>query len=146
MNKNVPYLFFGARIKLLLDSAESGGTLSVFDFTEVRGLEPPPHIHENEDEIFRVIEGEYTFFVKDQVIDAVAGDTLLVPKGVTHTFKVKTETARAIVATTSTDFENFIKALAIPAQSEHDLPQPLTPEQVGKAIETGKNFGLTLLV
>jgi hypothetical protein len=84
--------------------------------------------------------------VEDQEIQAVPGDTVFVPRGVSHTFKVKTETSLAIIATTSTDFENFIEELAIPRTSEHHLPQPPTPEQIGKWIEVGKKYGLTFQI
>jgi uncharacterized cupin superfamily protein len=91
----------------------------------------------------RLIEGEMTFYVNGEEIQAAPGDTVFIPRGISHTFKVRTETSLAIIATTSTDFENFIKELVIPRSSENDLPQPPTPEQIGKWIEVGLKYGLT---
>jgi hypothetical protein len=53
MNKYETYLFTGAIVRPLLDSTESGGHMSVTEFTHLRGLEPPFHIHENEEAIDR---------------------------------------------------------------------------------------------
>lgn len=49
------------------------------------GTGPPLHVHPY-DEIFCVQQGKARFFVGDQVIDAVAGETVLGPAGVPHRF------------------------------------------------------------
>ncbi|WP_342429243.1 cupin domain-containing protein [Neobacillus sp. FSL H8-0543] len=144
--KDTNYIFLGARVKPLLLSSESGGNFSVFEFNEVKGLEAPFHIHENEDEIWRVVEGEITFYLEGEEIHTVSGDTVFVPRGKSHTFRLKTETAKAILSLTSTDFENVIREIARPAVSDNELPnQPITKDQAEKLIETGKKNGLTIL-
>lgn len=144
--KDTNYIFLGARVKPLLLSTETGGNFSVFEFIEVKGLEAPFHIHENEDEIWRVVEGEITFYLEGEEIHTVSGDTVFVPRGKSHTFRLKTETAKAILSLTSTDFENVIREIARPAVSDNDFPnQPITKEQAEKLIETGKKNGLTIL-
>ena len=144
--KGTNYIFLGARVKPLLLSTESGGNFSVFEFTEVKGLEAPFHIHENEDEIWRVVEGEITFYLEGEEIHTVSGDTVFVPRGKSHTFRLKTETAKAILSLTSTDFENVIREIARPAVSDNEFPnQPITKEQAEKLIESGKKNGLTIL-
>lgn len=49
------------------------------------GKGPSLHVHPY-DEIFVVLEGRARFFVGDQVVDAVAGETVLGPAGVPHRF------------------------------------------------------------
>jgi len=49
------------------------------------GKGPKLHVHPY-DELFVVQEGNVRFFVGDQVIDAVAGETVLGPAGVPHKF------------------------------------------------------------
>lgn len=140
------YIFLGAKVKPLLLSTESDGKFSVFEFTEVKGLEAPFHIHENEDEIWRVVEGEVIFYLEEKEIHASAGDTVFVPRGKSHTFRLQTETAKAILSLTSTDFENVIREIARPVVSNHELPtQPITKEQAEKLIEVGKKNGLTII-
>lgn len=143
---NEDYLFLGARVKPLLLSTETGGNFSVFEFIEVKGLEAPFHIHENEDEIWRIVEGEITFFLEEQEIHAVAGDTIFVPRGKSHTFKLKTNTVKAILSLTSTDFENVIRDIARPVTSATELPnQPVSKKQAEQLIASGKKNGLTIL-
>jgi len=50
------------------------------------GEGPRLHVHPY-DEMFVVIEGRARFFVGDAVIDAVAGEVVLGPKGVPHRFE-----------------------------------------------------------
>lgn len=139
------YLFMGARIKPLLLSEDTGGSFTVFEFTETQGLEPPFHIHENEDEIWRIVDGEATFLLENKEIDACSGDTIFVPKGKLHTFKLKTKTMTAILSLTSTDFETIVSELAMPVQSEEDMPSgPPTKEQLGQLLELGKKYGLKI--
>jgi mannose-6-phosphate isomerase-like protein (cupin superfamily) len=42
------------------------------------------HAHENEDELFLVIDGSFQMHFRDRVVDVHAGEFLIVPKGVEH--------------------------------------------------------------
>lgn len=67
--------------------AETGGTLSVYEFvTPPRTAGPPLHLHRTWDEAFYVLEGEMTFLVDGQTHSAPAGSFVFVPRGVLHTF------------------------------------------------------------
>jgi quercetin dioxygenase-like cupin family protein len=138
LRKQGNYLFMGAQVKPLLLSDETDGHFSAFEFTEVQGLEPPFHIHENEDEIWRVIEGEVTFLLENKRIDAGPGDTIFVSKGKVHTFRLKTETMKAVLSLTSVDFENIVSEIAVPVEADSDLPsEPPTEEKLAKLLELG---------
>ena len=47
---------------------------------------PAPHVHEEEDDAFYVLEGELTFLLADGDVPAPAGTFVLVPPGAQHTF------------------------------------------------------------
>ena len=47
---------------------------------------PEPHVHENEDDAFYVLDGEVTFVVEGEELAAPAGTFVLVPQGVLHSF------------------------------------------------------------
>ena len=67
--------------------AETGGTLSVYEFvTPPRTAGPPLHLHRGWDEAFYVLEGELTFLVDGRTHNAPAGSFVFVPRGVLHTF------------------------------------------------------------
>jgi mannose-6-phosphate isomerase-like protein (cupin superfamily) len=42
------------------------------------------HHHENEDEMFLVIEGAFKMEMRDKTIDLKAGEFIIIPKGVEH--------------------------------------------------------------
>ena len=65
-----------------------------------------------------------------------AGEILLAPRGVPHTYRVESPSARWLTMTGRRDFERFVRSFGQPAEHE-GLPEPsgpLTPEQV-RALE-----------
>lgn len=63
-----------------------GGPVTVLTYgNDTPGEGPRLHVHPY-DETFVLIEGRARFFVGDEVIDAVAGEVVLGPKGVPHRF------------------------------------------------------------
>jgi mannose-6-phosphate isomerase-like protein (cupin superfamily) len=52
---------------------------------------PEPHVHDDEDDAFYVLDDEMTFLVDETTVAAGAGTFVLVPPGVEHTFANRTE-------------------------------------------------------
>jgi quercetin dioxygenase-like cupin family protein len=52
-------------------------------------------MHRHEDEVFHVLEGDLRFLVSGKVMRARAGQTLIVPKGSPHTYRVELLMERA---------------------------------------------------
>jgi mannose-6-phosphate isomerase-like protein (cupin superfamily) len=52
---------------------------------------PGPHSHEDNVEMFYVIEGTMSFLVDDEWLDASRGSFLRIPAGVTHDFENRSE-------------------------------------------------------
>ena len=76
----------------LADGEESGNRYSVsIWWVEPRRPGPGAHAHENNEELFYVIDGIFTFLVGDHHVDAPAGTFLRVPAGVTHDFENRTD-------------------------------------------------------
>ena len=48
----------------------------------------PMHVHENEDELYKVVEGEVEFTVDGKTTLLKSGDTIFLPRGIPHTWKV----------------------------------------------------------
>jgi mannose-6-phosphate isomerase-like protein (cupin superfamily) len=114
-------------------SHEDGqGGICVMESLARRGDSPPLHVHGTEDEIFRVLDGELLIRAGDADIRLGAGETLLAPLGVPHTYRVESPTARWLVMTTQGDFERFVRELSRPAERP-ELPEPEgppTPERI----------------
>jgi len=100
--------------KVLPSQTNSG--LFILEHTHLSGLGPPLHSHFHQEEWFYVVEGEMLFQVGDQRKHLHAGDSVLGPRGIPHTFASAGEKpARMIIAfTPAGKMEEFLRATAIP--------------------------------
>jgi mannose-6-phosphate isomerase-like protein (cupin superfamily) len=106
-------LVFGPVTILLRASAEStGGAFSLFE--EVPPLlDTPLHVHEREDELFYVLEGEHVYQVGDETFQVGPGGMVFAPRGVPHAQRrVRPGEGRQLVLTAPGGFEQFFRALA----------------------------------
>ena len=60
----------------------TGGAFSIIE--EIDALDTPLHLHEREDELFYVLDGEHEFRVGDAVFPAGPGAVVFGPRGVPH--------------------------------------------------------------
>ena len=67
-------------------AGETSGGLFVMEHTHLMPGGPALHLHLNQEEWFYVIEGEVAFQVGDQRLQLRAGESLLAPRRVPHTF------------------------------------------------------------
>jgi quercetin dioxygenase-like cupin family protein len=103
--------FLNTYVTIRISSRDGSDGISVLEHRASQGDSPPLHIHHDEDEIFHVLEGEVRYRVGDQEHRASAGETLLTPKGIPHTYRVESAEARMLTITRG-EFENFIRLLA----------------------------------
>jgi hypothetical protein len=87
------------------------------------GFSPPRHIHTREDEVFLVLDGEVWFDVDGQHHLAGPGASAYMPRGVPHTFRVKSPVARMVGIMSPGAFEHLFRNLGVPAD-ERTLPTP----------------------
>ncbi|MBL8162655.1 MAG: cupin domain-containing protein [Anaerolineae bacterium] len=86
--------------------------------------ESPYHIHDAEDEIFHILEGEMSFVSGDMTWKGGPGTFIFLPRGIPHGFRVEgTQPARGLLITTSGGFEQFVRELGQP-MTELVLPAP----------------------
>ena len=104
---------FGDEVTVLLSGQETGGKYSMFSLITPPGGGPPPHLHQNEDEWFWVLEGHAEFF-KDGAWNAVpVGSAIFTPRGVVHTFRNAGHTPlRMMMHTAPSGFETFFSRCA----------------------------------
>ncbi|MFD0634200.1 cupin domain-containing protein [Catenulispora yoronensis] len=89
-----PFWFLGGQSRVLIPGQATAGSLSVVEFTDGAGHAPPLHIHEDEEEVWIVLDGEVSFFVGDRRIELGPGDAAHGPRGVPHSYLVRSPTAR----------------------------------------------------
>jgi mannose-6-phosphate isomerase-like protein (cupin superfamily) len=133
-------------VRVRHDQGEDG--ISVQESVAPHGDSPPLHVHHTEDEVFHVLEGELRVRAGDTEVRLGAGETILAPKGVPHTYRVESrEGARWLVITSRGDFERFVRALSRPAERP-ELPAaqgPPTPEQAEALAAAARDHGIELV-
>lgn len=102
---------------VVLASAEStGGAFSIVE--EIAPLDTPLHVHEREDELFYVVEGEHEFRVGDEYFHAGPGAAVFAPRRVPHAHRrLVPRTGRFLTMCSPAGFEGFFRELAA-AQSD----------------------------
>jgi mannose-6-phosphate isomerase-like protein (cupin superfamily) len=130
-------LRFGEVEVLIKASAETtSGAFAIFEENEP--VDTPLHVHENEDELFYVLEGEHVFRVGDQEFQAGPGGLVFAPRGVPHAQRrVVPRTGRMLVLTSPAGLEGFFRELA-----EADRAGALGPDIY---VHASKKYGITWL-
>jgi quercetin dioxygenase-like cupin family protein len=127
----------GDELTVLLPSGGSEGAFEVFEVTGPRDSGPPPHAHEWF-EAYYVLEGEIV--VSQDGTDEVYGPGAFTttPGGLTHTYRIASDTARFLVMTTGGRASQFF------ADIDANVPAgPPTPETLPTLIDVAKRNGLT---
>jgi quercetin dioxygenase-like cupin family protein len=120
------FWFQNSLVTIRVSTSDGQDGISVLEHRVPQGFSPPLHVHLTEDEVFHVLEGKFRVQVKDQVDRLVAGDFLLAPKGVPHTYRVESQESRCLTITARGDFERFVRAMSRPA-ARSELPEPAGP-------------------
>jgi len=129
---------FGVEIRVILSADATDGSLGLFQEITPPLVGPPLHVHHNEDEFFRIIEGRYRFRIGADDLEAGPGDTLLAPRGVPHCFlNVGDEPGTMFMGLTPGGFEGFFGRVAADSlQVPADMP---------RIAQLGGEFGLEFL-
>jgi quercetin dioxygenase-like cupin family protein len=133
-------------VRVRHDQGDDG--ISVMETLAPHGDSPPLHVHQTEDEIFHVVEGQLRVRAGNTEARIGPGETILAPKGVPHTYRVESqEGARWLLITRRGDFERFVHALSRPAERpELPTPQgPPTPEQAEALAAAAREHGIELV-
>jgi quercetin dioxygenase-like cupin family protein len=136
----------GDRYHFLVTGEESGGAFAMMDFLVPPQHGPPPHVHHREDEVFYVLEGEFTFTVAGRTIHATAGQTLYGRRDVPHTFKNTGDKAgRMIVVVAPAGLEKFFAEIGTPLSSPQAAPVEPTPADIQRLLAAAPRYGLEIL-
>ncbi|HLE24946.1 MAG TPA: cupin domain-containing protein [Thermodesulfobacteriota bacterium] len=76
----------GMEVTLKLASTETAGDYYLFEIVVPPGLGVPPHFHEREDEILKVMDGEFEVFLDGKTYKAASGAVAYFPRNVVHGF------------------------------------------------------------
>lgn len=82
-------LWFGNNLMTIRVAASSSGDqISIVECRMPQAVSTPVHVTLSDDEIIHILQGTMRVRVDGKVFCAHAGQTILAPKGVTHTFTI----------------------------------------------------------
>ena len=115
------------RITVKAGGAEAGHAFSQIETDDPRGSGPPRHLHHNEDETFYILEGEVTALVGEERIDLAAGDYLFAPRGIAHSYVVRSERARMFVTLSPAGIDELFVSLGVPVMGAEPPTDAVMP-------------------
>jgi quercetin dioxygenase-like cupin family protein len=122
----------------------TGGTLTAIECEAAPGGGPPPHIHENEDESFYVLDGRFEILLGDKLLRAGPGDYAFVPRGTVHRFaNVGDGVGRILILFTPGGLERFFRMAGTPATNDAPAP-PVDAAEIVRTDAAAARHGLRI--
>jgi quercetin dioxygenase-like cupin family protein len=120
--KRSPALDNSTWYKGILMSQLAGGsdTDGAFEFVESKmkkGTEPPPHIHDREDELFYVLAGELKIFADGKTFNVAAGESAFLPRKMPHAYLIESDDCHLLALITPGGFLNAVSKMNRPARA-----------------------------
>jgi quercetin dioxygenase-like cupin family protein len=145
MSEEIWFLNTWVTVRVSYTDGKDG--LTILECRAPFGDSPPLHIHQTEDEVFHLLEGEFRFQVGKGERRCQAGEILLAPKGIPHTYRVESTTGgRWLTVTAHTDFERFVRAMGRPAERQGLPPAaPPSAEAINTLTAAARGFGIEMV-
>lgn len=122
--------------------SETGGALTVMEFTIPAGQGPPPHTHDGGEALY-VLEGRLRYSIGAEVVEAGPGAFFYFPAGTPETFE-PLEQVRVLVFYSPGGMDQFFAEAGEPAQRREVPPAPDGPPDVEALAAIGARHGLHL--
>ncbi len=133
--------FNGFRLTRRVSGEQTENRYALLEAFGTPGTEPPLHIHEREDEFFYVLDGELLVTRGEEQIRVLPGESVFLPRGVPHTFRIKPPSARALVLISPSGFEQFFWELGVPAPTD-ELPPDYQYPSMDRILEVSARVGI----
>ena len=150
--------YMGSVLSVLASTEETGGQLSLMLAHARQGSEPPPHIHEHENEFIYMLDGQLEFFLEDEAGSFIAGpgEGAMLPAARAHAISFLTPEVRMLVVVSATKgemvgLEAYFRLMAVGPATSMSLPAMATqystasPAEFQSAARVADAHGITFL-
>ena len=132
--------FLDTRMTVKVAGAASAGAFTLIEWCAPVGFAPPRHVHEDEDELFYLLDGSIHVACGAEEWEATAGSLVFLPRGVDHAFVVTGGSpVRGLQITSPAGFEQFVAELGTRPEGP-GLPPPGRPD-VERIDRVGRSTG-----
>lgn len=134
------YWNFGTYWRLLAASDTTLGRSTTFDELFSAGLVAPPHVHDNAEEAFFVLEGDLVFTLGDDDREIIAppGTYVYIPRGTRHSFRCGSTVGRVFNTLVPGGFDHGITEHGTPAPQVQMPPPGVSALEVWQQIASGR--------
>ena len=122
-------------VNLLVPGQQTQGRFALVEVTVRPAEEPPLHTHTLEDEVIYVVRGEITVYLDGHAQRCTAGECVLLPKGIEHTYCIESEEATLLILLMPAGFEDYYLEMDRPVEADR---------YVERLIATSARFGLEI--
>jgi quercetin dioxygenase-like cupin family protein len=128
----------GDRYTFVVTGEDSGGSCFILEAHVPVGGGPPLHAHLAEEETFYLVEGSLILTVDGRDQPMCAGQSVLVPRGVPHTYRNPgPQPARMLVVFSPAGMEHWFAECLMPVVNADEQPPAPSPEMVARMLEAG---------
>lgn len=135
----------GALITVHADSNDTSGKFAFLEMEGEPGAEPPLHVHQFEDELFYVLEGELKVRRGAYEATLLAGQSAFLPRNIAHTFKIMSPHVRFLTYITPGGFENYFRDMGQAIHGNAAVDQPEKPFDVAEMIRVAGRYSITFM-
>ena len=130
---------------IVASKKDTGGAYSFIVCKVFPGAGPVSHIQTREHEGFYLVEGQLTFTVDKERIEAKPGTFIKIPPNVLHIIKNETdEIAKLITILSPPGMEQFFVDIGIEVSDIDVKPPPYTKEQIQKIPNLVAKYGMEI--
>jgi quercetin dioxygenase-like cupin family protein len=135
----------GTLIRFRAVGADTGGQYWLAEQVSDKGYASPLHRHTREDELFVMLDGEIALTVAEREMTVRAGDIAFAPRGLPHSFRVDSPTARFLVLTTPAGFEQWFFETGTAAAAGSQPPPFAGPPDVAALVASLARYDVELI-